>query len=76
MRKTILSALVTTSIVSGLAAILPAEAAVQTTTSNHHAVSAPASPVQLATIICGTNGCGTVQTKHQPKRKFQTLGHG
>lgn len=31
---------------------------------------------RLAAVICGGNGCAPVQTKSQPKRKFQPLGHG
>lgn len=32
--------------------------------------------VREAAIVCGGNGCNTVQTKAQKRRKFQTLGHG
>jgi hypothetical protein len=65
MRKIFLSALTTAAILSGGMATQSAEPAIQS-----------AAPVQLATMMCGGNGCVAVQTKHQPKRKFQTLGHG
>lgn len=35
-----------------------------------------AAPVRLASIVCGSSGCGVVSTKPQKRRKFQTMGHG
>lgn len=32
--------------------------------------------IREATIVCGGNGCNSVQTKAPKHRKFQTLGHG
>ena len=65
MRKIVLLALATVAILSGGMATQSTELAIQSEAS-----------VQLATMMCGTNGCVPVQTKHQPRRKFQTLGHG
>lgn len=33
-------------------------------------------PIQVATTMCGTNGCVQVHTKQEKRRKFQTMGHG
>jgi hypothetical protein len=35
-----------------------------------------ATPLRVATVLCGSNGCTPVQTKQVQRRKFQTMGHG
>lgn len=40
------------------------------------APAATAPLIREATIVCGGNGCNSVQTKAPKHRKFQTLGHG
>jgi hypothetical protein len=32
--------------------------------------------IRMASIVCGSNGCGVVQTKALKRRKLQWLGHG
>ena len=73
MRKLLLSTLAAVTIVSvGLIA-------------SRAAVMAPAMPaatavadaqIRVASIVCGSNGCGVVQTKAVKHRKLQWLGHG
>jgi hypothetical protein len=62
---TLFMALVAAAMVPGSPAAGPVAATIQT-----------AAPVRLATILCGGNGCGQVQTKRVQRRKFQTMGHG
>jgi hypothetical protein len=72
MRKFLLSTLAAATIVSvGLMA-------------SRAAAMAPAAPIataaspqlRVASIVCGSNGCGVVQTKATTRRKLQWLGHG
>jgi hypothetical protein len=73
MRKLLLSTLAAATVVSvGLlasraAAMAPAAPAVATVV---HA------QIRMASIVCGSNGCGVVQTKALKHRKLQWLGHG
>jgi hypothetical protein len=62
MRKTLLSALAVTTILS--AGLLASRAAATT------------APVRVASIVCGSNGCGVVQTKATKQKKLIWLGHG
>ena len=72
MGKTLFTALAAMALLSGPVAAESVAAMTQATTQP----SAFAAPTQIATIMCGSNGCGIVQTKQQRRRKFQTLGHG
>ena len=73
MPKTLLSALAAATI---LAAGLPADraAAMTAAAAAAHGI-ASANFVREAAIVCGGNGCNTVQTKSQKRRKFKPLGY-
>jgi hypothetical protein len=73
MRKVLLSALAATTILSvGLAA----SRAAATTAEAAAPLAAPHALVREASIVCGSNGCGVVQTKALKQRKLKWLGHG
>jgi hypothetical protein len=72
MRKTLLSVLAVTTMLS--AGLLASRAAA--TTSAAAAMTAPNTPIREASILCGSNGCGVVQTKSTKRRKLIWLGHG
>jgi hypothetical protein len=69
MRKTLLSALAVTTLLS--AGLLASRAAAKTP-----ADTAANTRVREASIVCGSNGCGVVQTKSTKQRKLIWLGHG
>ena len=73
MHKTFLTALVTAAILmTGMLARADATAAAASAAVG----GARAALVREAAIVCGGNGCNSVQTKAQKRRKFLTLGHG
>jgi hypothetical protein len=74
MRKTLLSALAATTILS--AGLLASRAAAMTSAASAVAVTAPDALIREASIVCGSNGCGVVQTKSTKQRKLIWLGHG
>jgi len=76
MRKTFLSALAAAAILSGGMPAERAQALTPATPSALYLTATAAAPVQLATVLCGTNGCAPVQTKRIQRRKFHPLGHG
>jgi hypothetical protein len=74
MRKTLLSVLAVTTMLS--AGLLASRAAATTSAASAVATTAPNTPVREASIVCGSNGCGVVQTKPTKQRKLIWLGHG
>jgi len=73
MRKFLLSTLAAVTVVS--AGLIASRAAAM----------APAQPTEttavqpqlrMAAVVCGSNGCGVVQTKGTKQRKLIWLGHG
>jgi hypothetical protein len=74
MRKTLLSALAATTILS--AGMLASRAAAMTSAVSAGTVTASDAPDRVASILCGSNGCGVVQTKQVKRRKLMWLGHG
>jgi hypothetical protein len=74
MRKTLLSALAATTILS--AGLLASRAAAMTSTASVADMAAANTPIREAAIVCGSNGCGVVQTKSTKQRKLIWLGHG
>lgn len=73
MRKILLSALATTTLLS--AGMLASRAAATTALEAATAV-APQALMREASIVCGGVGCNVVQTKGVKHRKLQWLGHG
>jgi hypothetical protein len=73
MRKILLSALAAATIVS--AGLIASRVAAMAPDAP---AGLPAAHAQLrvAAIVCGSNGCGVVQTKAMKQRKLQWLGHG
>ena len=75
MSKIFLTSLATAMLLASGFFAPPAQA--RTTAAAPPALVATTAPlIREAAIVCGGNGCNTVQTKAQKKRKFQTLGHG
>jgi hypothetical protein len=74
MRKTLLSALAVTTVLS--AGLLASRAAATTAAAPTDMLTAATAPVRVASIVCGSNGCGVVQTKSTKQRKLIWLGHG
>jgi hypothetical protein len=74
MRKTLLSALAATTILS--AGLLASRAAAMTSATPAAAPAAATTLIREASIVCGSNGCGVVQTKSTKQRKVIWLGHG
>ncbi|MGA2891368.1 MAG: hypothetical protein ABSE22_00775 [Xanthobacteraceae bacterium] len=76
MHKSFLATLATATILTG--AMIAGQAEAMTTTSSAlGSARAAAATVQLATVVCGGNGCVPIQTKQvQKPRKFKALGHG
>ncbi len=74
MRKTFLSALAVTTILS--AGLLASRAAATTSATPADNLTAATAPIREAAIVCGSNGCGVVQTKSTKQRKLIWLGHG
>jgi hypothetical protein len=73
MRRILLSTLAAATIVSvGLIASRAAAMAPEAPA----AVTAAHAQLRVAAIVCGSNGCGVVQTKAMKQRKLQWLGHG
>ena len=80
MRKTVLAALAAAAMLSGgmpvHGADLPTLPSPSLAAPLAPDFSTSATPVRLAAVMCGTNGCAPVQTRKKAQRKFQTLGHG
>jgi hypothetical protein len=76
MPKSLLPALAALVVLSGAVATSPAAATTEAAIPVLGSVGAAAASVRLATMMCGSNGCGQVQTKRVQRRKFQTMGHG
>jgi hypothetical protein len=74
MRKILLSALATTTLLS--AGLFASRAAATTSIATTIVAAAPDALVREAAILCGGNGCNVVQTKGAKQRKLQWLGHG
>jgi hypothetical protein len=74
MRKTLLSALAVTTLLS--AGLLASRAAATTPATPADSPTAANTRVREASIVCGSNGCGVVQTKSTKQRKLIWLGHG
>jgi hypothetical protein len=73
MRRILLSALAAVTMVSvGLVASRAAAMAPEASAG----VTAAHAQLRVAAIVCGSNGCGVVQTKAVKHRKLQWLGHG
>jgi hypothetical protein len=47
-----------------------------TSTASVADMTAANTPIREAAIVCGSNGCGVVQTKSTKQRKLIWLGHG
>lgn len=73
MRKLLLSTLAAGTIVS--VGLIASRAAAMAPTVPAAATVARAQ-IRMASIVCGSNGCGVVQTKVPKHRKLQWLGHG
>ena len=73
MRKLLLSILAAATIVS--AGLIASRAAAMAPTVPAAATVADAQ-IRVASIVCGSNGCGVVQTKSTKQRKLIWLGHG
>jgi len=74
MRKTLLSAVAAMTILS--AGLVASRAAAMTSLTSAAGMTAPNTLVREAAIVCGSNGCGVVQTKSTKQRKLIWLGHG
>jgi hypothetical protein len=74
MRKILLSALAATTMLS--AGLLASRAAATASADPAVAVTTSDALIREAAIVCGSNGCGVVQTKAPDRRKVQWLGHG
>jgi hypothetical protein len=74
MRKTLLTALAATTILS--TGLFASRAAATTSAIPAVGVTAPGALLREASIVCGSNGCGVVQTKSTKQRKMIWLGHG
>ena len=77
MRKTLLSAVAVATILS--AGLLASRAAATPSAAPAAAMAAMTAANALsreASIVCGSNGCGVVQTKSTKQRKLIWLGHG
>jgi hypothetical protein len=73
MRKFLLSTFAAATIVSvGLIASRAAAMA----SAMPAAAAAATAQLQMAAVVCGSNGCGVVQTKGAKQRKLIWLGHG
>ena len=70
MPKTVLTAIVAATILAGG---LPVDRG-DTAAASAHGI-ANARLIREAAIVCGGNGCNTVQTKAQKRRKFKPLGY-
>jgi len=71
MRKLLLSTLAAATIVS--AGLIASRAAAMAPAAPTAATVAHAQ-IRMASIVCGSNGCGVVQTKALKRRKLQWLG--
>jgi hypothetical protein len=74
MRKTLLSALAATTLLS--AGLLASRAAAMTSATAANGLTAANTLTREASVVCGSNGCGVVQTKSTKQRKLIWLGHG
>jgi hypothetical protein len=74
MRRTLLSALAATTILS--AGLLASRAAAMTSAAPAAGMTDSHTLIREASIVCGSNGCGAVQTKPTKQRKLIWLGHG
>lgn len=75
MRKSALTAMAALTILSG-GMLVESAVAVTGDAGSNSAAAATAVPLREAAVVCGSSGCYTPQTKHQPKRNFVPLGHG
>ena len=75
MRNTFVTALAAATILSG--GMFAARAAIMLPAPpSALGAAADATLVRQASIVCGGNGCGVVQTKAAQRRKLVPLGHG
>jgi hypothetical protein len=74
MRKFLLSTLAAATIVS--AGLIASRAAAMAPTMMPVVATAAHTQLQMAAVVCGSNGCGVVQTKGTKQRKLIWLGHG